>query len=353
MSSNLKNKNKMYEFEKFAIIAVLVLVLTITLIVVFSVTGDSERDGTSSGNSKPVIDVTDPEEDGEESNNSSDVTSTPQNVGEKIDFQMLSVSNDKVSEGELLLVNQDHEFKTDIDEFLVNVYSKKVAANKNFVLSTTSLELRQETIDALFSMLDGFYKDTRVDLSTMMLSKAYVSVAEQQSEYDADATTADRSELPYMQAGGQSEHQTGLAFNLVVYPPSNGTMGKGTYEWFVDNCWKYGFVLRYPEGEEDRTQAFAESTHFRYVGIPHSAYIHVNQWVLEDYLDYLIERTDENNRAKIKDANGKDYEIYAIKADEGANTQIPVPSDSSDWNYSISGTNCGYYVVSVFKANND
>ena len=75
--------------------------------------------------------------------------------------------------------------------------------------------------------------------------------------------------------------------------------------------------------------------------------------LLEDYLDYLIERTDENNRAKIKDANGKDYEIYAIKADEGANTQIPVPSDSSDWNYSISGTNCGYYVVSVFKANND
>ena len=41
---------------------------------------------------------------------------------------------------------------------------------------------------------------------------------------------------------------------------------KETAAWLANNSYKYGFILRYPEGKEDLTGIEAESWHFRYVG---------------------------------------------------------------------------------------
>jgi zinc D-Ala-D-Ala carboxypeptidase len=39
------------------------------------------------------------------------------------------------------------------------------------------------------------------------------------------------------------------------------------YQWVSQNCTKYGFILRYPQGKEDITGYRFESWHYRYVGI--------------------------------------------------------------------------------------
>lgn len=370
MSSNLNKKNRLYEFEKFAIIIVLVLAIAITLLVVFATSGDDGDEG-SAGKKQPIIDVTESKADVNEENSTEEdktqsesgvvgTESFPSATAEVIEFEPLTLSNnvalnngEPFANNDLLLVNQDHEYRENIDEFLHNVYSEKVKVDCGFVLSTTAYELRKEAFDALVAMVEGFSADTNTPESTLIMSKAYVSVEDQQSGYDDKAQDADRSELPYMQAGGQSELQTGLAFHLDVYGGGNGKMGEGKYQWFYDNCWKYGFVLRYPEGEEDRTQFKAERHHFRYVGVPHAAYMYVNQWVLEDYLDYLIDKTNNNNRAKIKDNNGTGYEMYAVKIADGDTTEILVPTASSGWGYNVCNANNGYFVVTIFKSSND
>ena len=64
---------------------------------------------------------------------------------------------------------------------------------------------------------------------------------------------------------GYSEHQTGLAFDLI---DSSGNLVEeaGASQWLLDNAYKYGFVVRYPVGKEASTGYVPESWHLRYVG---------------------------------------------------------------------------------------
>ncbi len=50
---------------------------------------------------------------------------------------------------------------------------------------------------------------------------------------------------------------------------------------------KYGFILRYPFGKEHITKIAYEPWHFRYVGAPHAEIIEKNDFVLEEYIEYI------------------------------------------------------------------
>lgn len=70
---------------------------------------------------------------------------------------------------------------------------------------------------------------------------------------------------------GQSEHQTGLALDIGdrAYPELTleETFGKTKAGlWLAKNATNYGFILRYPKGEEKITGYQYEPWHFRYVG---------------------------------------------------------------------------------------
>lgn len=63
---------------------------------------------------------------------------------------------------------------------------------------------------------------------------------------------------------GHSEHQSGLAMDLNIIKDSFA--GTKEAKWIDRNCWKYGFVIRYPEGKSDVTGYKYEPWHVRYVG---------------------------------------------------------------------------------------
>lgn len=69
----------------------------------------------------------------------------------------------------------------------------------------------------------------------------------------------------YSARPGYSEHQSGLAFDLI---DSSGNLVQeaGASQWLLDNAHKYGFVVRYPVGKESSTGYMPESWHLRYVG---------------------------------------------------------------------------------------
>ena len=69
----------------------------------------------------------------------------------------------------------------------------------------------------------------------------------------------------YSARPGYSEHQTGLAFDLI---DKNGNLVQeaGASQWLLDNAYKYGFIVRYLEGKEGSTGYMPESWHLRYIG---------------------------------------------------------------------------------------
>jgi D-alanyl-D-alanine carboxypeptidase len=86
---------------------------------------------------------------------------------------------------------------------------------------------------------------------------------------------------------GSSEHQTGLAIDICVYKDGKCYIeheldGTDEVNWLIANSYKYGFILRYPQGDEDVTGYNYEPWHFRYVG--HIAeFLYKNNMLLEDY----------------------------------------------------------------------
>lgn len=82
---------------------------------------------------------------------------------------------------------------------------------------------------------------------------------------------------------GFSEHQTGLAVDINA--DGIHSSGQQVYAWLADNAWKYGFILRYPDGKTDLTKTDYEPWHYRYVGAEDAAKIHENGLCLEEYIE--------------------------------------------------------------------
>lgn len=86
----------------------------------------------------------------------------------------------------------------------------------------------------------------------------------------------------YSARAGHSEHQTGLAADINSLDQSFINTKEG--KWLNDNCYKYGFIIRYPKGKESITGYIYEPWHIRYVGNIAST-IYNNNLTLEEYKD--------------------------------------------------------------------
>ena len=93
----------------------------------------------------------------------------------------------------------------------------------------------------------------------------------------------------YSARPGHSEHQTGLAFDLNQVDRNFGNTPEG--KWLNQNAYKYGFILRYPEGKTNETGYIYEAWHFRYVGKDLAAKLYNNgDWItLETYFGITSE----------------------------------------------------------------
>lgn len=89
---------------------------------------------------------------------------------------------------------------------------------------------------------------------------------------------------------GTSEHELGLAVDLVDtdYPYLDEAQeNTDTQKWLMENCWKYGFILRYPNNKSSKTGIIYEPWHYRYVGAALAEELHTTGLCLEEYLENL------------------------------------------------------------------
>ena len=87
----------------------------------------------------------------------------------------------------------------------------------------------------------------------------------------------------YSSRPGNSEHQTGLCFDLNTIEDSFQYTNEG--KWINNNCYKYGFCIRFPKGKDSATGYQYESWHLRYVGVDLATKLYNNgDWLsLEEY----------------------------------------------------------------------
>lgn len=86
---------------------------------------------------------------------------------------------------------------------------------------------------------------------------------------------------------GASEHQLGLAVDL---GNANSACELqtcfSTYvssQWLQENSWRYGFILRYPDGKEAVTGIKYSPWHYRYIGTEEAQKIHDSGQTMEEY----------------------------------------------------------------------
>ena len=92
----------------------------------------------------------------------------------------------------------------------------------------------------------------------------------------------------YSAKPGTSEHQTGLCCDMHNLPSADQRFAKqDAYKWLLENCYKFGFILRFPEDKEDITGYSFEPWHYRFVGRYHASEMHRVGMCLEEYVAYL------------------------------------------------------------------
>ena len=134
---------------------------------------------------------------------------------------------------------------------------------------------------------NAFYKmqaASKLENLNIYLSSGFRSYSTQDRIYN-NYVARDGKEAAdtYSARPGYSEHQSGLAFDVNQINDTFNDSAEA--KWLANNCYKYGFILRYPKGKEDITGYKYESWHFRYVGVDLATKLYNNgDWItLEEY----------------------------------------------------------------------
>lgn len=149
--------------------------------------------------------------------------------------------------------------------------------------------------DELTLETSNAFEKMRVDAQAEGLN-LYISSGFRSYEYQAQLYQryADRDGYEkadtYSARAGYSEHQTGLAFDLNTIDDSFANTPEG--KWVAENCWKYGFILRYPKGKEAQTGYQYEPWHLRYLGEDMAKKVYDSGLCLEEYLGITSQYKD-------------------------------------------------------------
>lgn len=256
-------------------------------------------------------------------------------------YENVSVSNEDVHAGDLILVNTDTAYVEENPTEIVSIYDHKT---DNYHVSGTETSLRQPALDALNQMLDAFYVAT--GHQDMIVISGYRTTQQQQELYDADLAETGEQTSTRVALPGHSEHESGYALDFSLY--TDGVQydydGTGEYAWINENCAHYGYVLRYAEDKQETTGIQAEPWHYRYVGQPHATYMMENNVCLEEYLT-LLKNYTADEPLSIINWDGEIYQVYYVATDTSTDsTYVMVPPDAK---YTISGNNSDGFIVTV------
>ncbi|MGG6311369.1 M15 family metallopeptidase [Paenibacillus macerans] len=238
----------------------------------------------------------------------------------------IKVTPDMIYQGDLLLVNKDYPVPEGLhpeDEAVSLVKNPELI--DGFGVLDNKILLSPRLTDKFTSMVKAAGEE---GINQFLISSGY---RDEQKQDELYREMGSKLALP----AGFSEHNLGLSLDIGSSQAEMNQAPEG--RWLKDNAWKYGFILRYPDDKTAITGIQFEPWHFRYVGLPHSAIIHENGLVLEEYLDYLKERQKVSTTVQ-----GQSYKVFYYPVSKNQTIQVPAQGK-----YEVSGDNMGGIIVTV------
>lgn len=214
----------------------------------------------------------------------------------------------------LILANKQHALsETDIPNALVTLPDRVVASWHS------NLQLDERAASALLYMLAEMEADGITDIT---VTSAYRSYSYQQTLFQLylnqessgisetaiqyfgmdyiktnyvdlgitrlTSEDARKVVLSYSAYPGTSEHQTGLCVDFIT-SDMGGNLTEAfantkAFAWLRENAYRFGFILRYPQGLEEITGYQYEPWHYRFVGREAATDIYFGNLTLEEYL---------------------------------------------------------------------
>ncbi len=201
------------------------------------------------------------------------------NVKRNYDFYT-HTEKTNMDKGDAILVNKYHS--------LPEKYAPKdiVSVSNWYCYGTASI--KSEVYEAFKNMFNAAKKDN----ITLIINSAYRNYEDQKDVYDTYKDTNGEEEADAFAARPDfSEHQTGLALDVITYGASGETFDTtDAFKWLQKNAHKYGFILRYPKGKEDITGYSYESWHYRYLGVDLATKVKKSNLTYDEYYAYYLDK---------------------------------------------------------------
>ncbi len=190
-----------------------------------------------------------------------------------------------------LLINRENALpKGYVPKNMATINKSKMSVASN------DLKLLPVPLEALYQLNAAAKKDNAMGL---FVHQAYRSESFQNTLFQRRLEKFKKTEKTYEEAfektqqmvayPGKSEHQAGLALDVYSTkgPSAETFFGTNDQKWLEKNCYKFGYVVRYPDGKTNITKIIYEPWHIRYVGIPLATYLYNNKLCLEEFYTKL------------------------------------------------------------------
>ena len=252
---------------------------------------------------------------------------TSEGTIEFLGYSKIEIPVESVYTGPLVLINNEHQ----PNGIFMSMASLAEVKNEFYNLRSDDIIFNIEASDALNNMMTDYNVNT--GNSNFVVYNTTEIYKEDDAVYNTD----------------YAESVSGYSLDLAILSKSGNFIeydGCDTESWIIENCYKYGFIVRYENDKEEITENEASVYHLRYVGKVHSAIMHEKNLCLEEYLDFLRPYMIDTQKFNYT-LDGTDYEIYYTPANSNGDiTSLRVPVTGS---YTISGNNYDGFIVTAIK----
>lgn len=303
---NMESK-KLDSKRNFYIVGIIIILIVLILIVFYFFTMQNKDDPNKQDVEQNIIDDNSPEENKEQDEN--EELEEPKNGYEIIEFYKEEYQNryDKYKEKnpdlddetivKYVNIGLDQKFYSNTKNS-PNKDTNKVLVNKFYSLGKDYVPKDLVSINSKYAVDDSkLMEKTAAQAFEKMAKKAkeegyniravstYRSYSYQNTLYNNYVSQDGKEKADtYSARPGYSEHQTGLAVDVDNISTSYTSFGlTKEFKWMQENCYKYGYILRYTKETEFITGYKDEPWHYRYVGTEIASYIHENPMTYEEY----------------------------------------------------------------------
>lgn len=196
-----------------------------------------------------------------------------------------------VKENENVKISKTSKGNTIKNYYGITYIDDVIVVNKTYSLPSNFAPNNLVTINGYIKVVDyvkNAFNELKSDASSIGLniyaSSGYRSYSDQKYIYNNYVKMDGQEKADtYSARAGYSEHQTGLAIDVNTIDMTFDNTEESI--WLKENCYRYGFIIRYPKNKDSITGYMYEPWHIRYVGKELAKKLYNDgQWItLEEY----------------------------------------------------------------------